>query len=341
MSTSVTSRSVTMVKGELTLIPIVATFAASLFPTSTVMAHGVAEQINDPSSSVSFWCAAGLYGSLYQGFTPTAPSIVAVDLHLRVREDLPQGFGSNVRIRSASPSGTSLGVATTTVPGAFSAGDDVLVHFDFDSALSLTPGSPYVIEWPAFRTSVYPEPEWILSWVGTFSDIYAGGHFFGCNGNPDPGADLNFVTFMPAAPPLATDDTASTSLGTAVVIDVAANDTDPDSDLDPTTVSIASAASNGVAVSNGDGTVTYTPDTGFIGIDTFTYEICDAEGLCDEAEVTIEVVGRGVDPPSDPGDVVPDTPANANDDANPNACEDNPGRADEHRPDNTPPCRGG
>lgn len=147
------------------------------------------------------------------------------------------------------------------------------------------------------------------------------------------------ILFSLARFPLASDDTASTSASMPVVIDVAANDTDPDGDLDPATVNVTSGPSNGAAVSNGDGTVTYTPNTGFVGTDSFTYEICDAEGLCDQAEVTIEVVG-GVGPPSDPGDVVPDAPANADEHANPNACEDNPGRADEHRPDNTPPCRG-
>lgn len=141
--------------------------------------------------------------------------------------------------------------------------------------------------------------------------------------------------------PLASDDTASTHRGAPVVIDVAANDTDPDGDLDLTTVTITSAPSNGSAGGNGDGTVTYTPDGGFVGTDTFTYQICDIEGLCDQAEVTVEVMGGGVGPPTDPGDAVPDAPANADDHANPNACEDNPGRADEHRPDNTPPCRGG
>ena len=48
---------------------------------------------------------------------------------------------------------------------------------------------------------------------------------------------------------------------------------------------------NGTLVNNGDGTITYTPDPGFNGSDSFVYEICDTEPACDTAEVTI-VVGE-------------------------------------------------
>jgi len=39
---------------------------------------------------------------------------------------------------------------------------------------------------------------------------------------------------------------------------------------------------------NGDGTITYTANNGFIGTDTYVYEICDdgSPVLCDEATVT-------------------------------------------------------
>ena len=48
---------------------------------------------------------------------------------------------------------------------------------------------------------------------------------------------------------------------------------------------------NGTLVNNGDGTFDYTPELNFVGVDSFIYEICDAEvsPLCDTATVTITV----------------------------------------------------
>jgi len=48
--------------------------------------------------------------------------------------------------------------------------------------------------------------------------------------------------------------------------------------------------------------------------------------------------GGNGNPPDNPGDEVPDNPSHAGDHSNSHACEDNPGRANEHRPDNAPPC---
>jgi len=48
-------------------------------------------------------------------------------------------------------------------------------------------------------------------------------------------------------------------------------------------------ASNGTVVFNNDGTYTYTPDPNYNGTDVFTYKICDVNGNCDQATVTITV----------------------------------------------------
>ena len=56
-------------------------------------------------------------------------------------------------------------------------------------------------------------------------------------------------------------------------------------------------ASNGTVAVNDSGTpddisddtVTYTPNDGFIGTDTFEYTVCDAMGNCDTGTVTITV----------------------------------------------------
>jgi uncharacterized protein YjiK len=100
---------------------------------------------------------------------------------------------------------------------------------------------------------------------------------------------VEYNTGPPNNPPLATDDSAGTSEDTPVTIDVAANDSDPDGNLDPTSVTVTSDLEHAAAASNGDGSITYTPSPGFAGLDTFVYEICDSGRLCDTASVAVTV----------------------------------------------------
>gem|GEM_PF-1206202 len=101
------------------------------------------------------------------------------------------------------------------------------------------------------------------------------------------------------APPVANDDIASTTENTAVTIDVAANDSDLNGNLVPasatTTCSNCSDPTSGALNNNSDGTFTYMPDPGFTGSDSFIYEICDTDNLCDTATVNISVTIN--DPP--------------------------------------------
>ena len=112
-------------------------------------------------------------------------------------------------------------------------------------------------------------------------------------------------------PPLAMDDVATTSEDTPVVVNVPLNDTDVDGNLAPTTVAIVDGPDNGTAIVNPlTGQVTYTPDPNYNGPDTFTYQICDTDGLCDTATVTVDVGGLN-DPPlavDDPATTPEDTP---------------------------------
>jgi hypothetical protein len=88
-------------------------------------------------------------------------------------------------------------------------------------------------------------------------------------------------------PPVAEDDFATTPRDTPVTIDVLANDSDPDGD--PLTVTSVGDPAHGSATDNGDGTVTYTPDSGFVGDDSFPYTIGDGAGGADDATVFVTV----------------------------------------------------
>ncbi len=88
-------------------------------------------------------------------------------------------------------------------------------------------------------------------------------------------------------PPVAVDDNASTTVDNAVIVDVLANDSDDNGD--PLTVTAVGTAANGAVLDNGDGTVTYTPNIGFVGDDSFTYTIDDGQGGADTATVFVTV----------------------------------------------------
>ena len=82
-------------------------------------------------------------------------------------------------------------------------------------------------------------------------------------------------------PPIAVDDASTTEEDTAVVVEVLTNDSDADGD--DLTVLSATDPDNGSVTVNADGTVTYTPDEHFNGVDTFTYTISDGKGGSDTA----------------------------------------------------------
>jgi len=91
---------------------------------------------------------------------------------------------------------------------------------------------------------------------------------------------------------LAINDINDTFEGQSVSGDVGTNDENPDGPVDSEVYTVATQPSNGTLVFNPDGTYTYTPNDGFIGTDTFSYEVCDGGSpvACDSADVTIQVI---------------------------------------------------
>lgn len=91
--------------------------------------------------------------------------------------------------------------------------------------------------------------------------------------------------------PVAVADTASTTAGSTVVINVVANDTSPVSSINPATLSV-SAATGGSAVANLDGTVSYIAPAS-AGTYSFTYNVKDNGGpalVSNSALVSIDVI---------------------------------------------------
>ncbi|MDX1415383.1 MAG: tandem-95 repeat protein, partial [Candidatus Promineifilaceae bacterium] len=114
-----------------------------------------------------------------------------------------------------------------------------------------------------------------------------------CDTDPLCSTGTVYVSVAPNLPPQANNDTANTTAGLQITIDVAGNDSDPNGNLDPSTTNTDCATCttppNGVLFNHGDGTFDYTSNTNFSGIDNFVYQICDTNGACATATVTITV----------------------------------------------------
>ena len=87
--------------------------------------------------------------------------------------------------------------------------------------------------------------------------------------------------------PIASDDIASTYEDMDVTINVLANDSDIDQDL--LSVSSVTQGTNGSIVINPNKTVTYTPNAGFFGMDSFLYTVEDGNGGSNIATVTVTI----------------------------------------------------
>ncbi|MBC8371400.1 MAG: tandem-95 repeat protein, partial [Planctomycetes bacterium] len=95
------------------------------------------------------------------------------------------------------------------------------------------------------------------------------------------------VQTMPNNPPVADDDVYSVDQDTVTLFDVMSNDSDPDGDV----ISLFSVTTptNGVSVIVGS-QIQYTPNAGFVGSDSFSYQLEDAFGDQDSAVVDVTVV---------------------------------------------------
>jgi gliding motility-associated-like protein len=124
-------------------------------------------------------------------------------------------------------------------------------------------------------SGTYPVGTTLITW--TVTDI--NGNITNCT-----------TTVTVTAPPFAVDDITSTDFDTPVTIMVLENDTDCNDDIIPSSVTNTTNPSNGTVLTDpSNGSFIYTPNAGFEGTDTFYYKVCDEEGLCDTALVTITV----------------------------------------------------
>ncbi|WP_322746010.1 Ig-like domain-containing protein [Nostoc sp. LEGE 06077] len=103
---------------------------------------------------------------------------------------------------------------------------------------------------------------------------------------PDAVANFNLAVTNVNEAPTARNDSATTTDIQPVIINVLANDSDPDSN--PLTINSFTNPTTGNLVRNNDNTFTYTPQIGFTGADSFTYTVSDGN-LTTTATVNLTV----------------------------------------------------
>ncbi len=103
-------------------------------------------------------------------------------------------------------------------------------------------------------------------------------------------AVVNLTILEPGIAPDAVSD--SYILGCRPITEsLIVNDYDPDGDNIIINTTAISSPANGMVEIHADGTFTYTPEDGFVGVDSFVYEICD-DGFpvkCDRATVYLTI----------------------------------------------------
>ncbi len=117
------------------------------------------------------------------------------------------------------------------------------------------------------------------------------------NSNGDTSTAKVDISVFLVTPPLANDDNVIVDQDSNNnVINVLAND--GDFDLATGTITIATLPENGTAtVNTTDGTITYTPNAGVNGTDSFTYTLTDVNDTTSSATVTITITPTGTTPP--------------------------------------------
>jgi hypothetical protein len=116
--------------------------------------------------------------------------------------------------------------------------------------------------------------------------------------NPDTTPGVTTPTTAPVAPtplpvghvPVANNDYLTGLLNTNYTIDVLANDTDADGNLDPSTLSISGTPGSGLKATVVQGKIQVDIDASIATTTGLVYEVCDTTNMCAKGVVTITML---------------------------------------------------
>jgi hypothetical protein len=237
----------------------------------TQPAHG---SVTNNTSNVTYTPAANYFGSDAFSYTASdgngGTATASVSVTVSERPNKPP-----VASLTATPSSGDAPLSVTFSGAGSSdpdAGDAISSYtFDFgDGSATVTQSAPTV-------SHTYVNP-------GSYTATLVVRDMKNASSAP---ASAPVTVTQPNRPPVARDDSAFTAKNTAVSLNVLANDSDPDGDA--LSLVAVGLAVNGTVANNGAGNVTYTPNNGFSGIDSFSYTISDGHGHTASANVTVTV----------------------------------------------------
>jgi len=184
---------------------------------------------------------------------------------------------------------------------------DVLANdTDVDNIAEINSGSVVVTTQPAFGSATVNSNGLISYQV---NDDYFGSDIFeytisDIHGSVSNTARVSINISGNNDSPRTLDDDVVTEEDTSIRIKVLDNDEDIDGEIDITSVALVVMSSNGSVEIQANGSLIYTPNKDFFGLDTFTYTVKDTENaLSNEASVNITITGIN-DAPTSINDIV-------------------------------------
>ncbi len=230
-------------------------------------------------------------------FTPTDPNWFGSDsFTVMVTDDLGGTTTQVVNVTLANVDDAAVITGDTSYTGnEGDVGSGTLTATDPDG---LTDGTYFTVTTPATNGTAAIDAM-TGAWTFTPSDPnWYGSDSFTVMVTDDQGGMTTQVVSVTLAnvndAPVANDDSfttpENTSISATLATGVLANDTDVDGDTLTVSTTPIVDVSNGTLVLNTDGRFTYTPNSGWSGVDTFTYQVTDGNGGSAQATVTITVM---------------------------------------------------
>ncbi len=145
-------------------------------------------------------------------------------------------------------------------------------------------GNHYVIQNAGWNSTILPGANVTIGFDGSPGNVTVGPTNYAWVGTQSGGGGGGGTVNQAPTP---ANDSVSVIVNQPTIINVLANDTDPNGYT--LTVTAVTAPQHGAAVLNTDGTITYTPTTSYVGGDSFTYTVSNGHGGTATANVAVTV----------------------------------------------------
>lgn len=257
---------------------------------------------------LNFPSAGGVWKRYSVPFTYSGPASAQAFILMTFTTNQTPGGGAAADVLFIDDVSLYYNQAPTCNPDAYTTDENIAVACtvltnDTDPETSVLASTVTIITQPTNGSVTVNSTTGVITYTpatnyfGADSFIYSG-----CDtGNPAlcDTAIVNITVNAVNQAPDAVLDVYFTPMTVAVDCAVLNNDTDAENAIDPTTVTITIQPTNGTVIVNAvTGVITYTPTGSFVGVDNFSYKVCDAgipsPVLCDSVGVTINVFNPGV-----------------------------------------------